>query len=163
MSVGPRWGGGRMLVRRGIAATIMASLTFAGLALAAGPATAQTGPTTAWHHGRFAVDVPDTVRQSDVVLGQPNLLPAQAMPLGNGSLGVGLWSANGLTAQLNRADTLPDRLSPGQLTIPGLATLTSAPDYHATLDLYDGTFTESGGGMTVRAYVPASHDELVVD
>jgi hypothetical protein len=152
-----------MLVRRGIAAMIMASLTFAGLALVAVPATAQTGPTTAWHHGRFAVDVPDTVRQSDVVLGQPNLLPAQAMPLGNGSLGVGLWSANGLTAQLNRADTLPDRLSPGQLTIPGLAALTSAPDYHATLDLYDGTFTESGGGMTARAFVPAGHDELVVD
>ena len=152
-----------MLVRRGIAATIMAALTFAGLALVAVPATAQTGPTTAWHHGHFAVDVPDTVRQSDVVLAQPNLLPAQAMPLGNGSLGVGLWSANGLTAQLNRADTLPDRLSPGQVTIPGLAALTSAPDYHATLDLYDGTFAESGGGMTARAYVPAGHDELVID
>lgn len=150
-----------MLVRRGVAATIMASLTFAALLTA--PAVAQTSPTTAWHNGHFAVDVPDVVRQSDVVLGQPNLLPAQAMPLGNGSLGVGLWSANGLTAQLNRADTLPDRLSPGQLTIPGLAALTSAPDYHATLDLYDGTFTESGGGMTARAYVPAGQDELVVD
>ena len=103
------------------------------------------------------------VRQSDVVLGQPNLLPAQAMPLGNGSLGVGLWSANGLTAQLNRADTLPDRLSPGQITVPGLSALAGAPDYHATLDLYDGTFTESGGGMTARAYVPAGQDELVVD
>ncbi|HJP77314.1 MAG TPA: hypothetical protein VJ914_23800 [Pseudonocardiaceae bacterium] len=157
-----------MLVRRGATATTLAGLalaglTFAGLALVAVPATAQAGPTTAWHNGHFAVGVPGTVRQSDVVLGQPNLLPAQAMPLGNGSLGIGLWSANGLTAQLNRADTLPDRLSPGQLTIPGLAALTSAPDYHATLDLYDGVFTESGGGMTARAYVPAGHDELVVD
>lgn len=157
-----------MLVRRGaaattLAATSLAALTLAGLALVAVPATAQTGPTTAWHNGHFAVDVPGTVRQSDVVLGQPNLLPAQAMPLGNGSLGVGLWSANGLTAQLNRADTLPDRLSPGQITIPGLAALTGAPDYHATLDLYDGVFTESGGGMTARAYVPAGHDELVID
>ncbi len=152
-----------MLVRRGISGTIMAALTFAGLALVAIPATAQAGLTTAWHHGQFAVDVRSTVRQSDVVLGQPNSLPAQAMPLGNGSLGVGLWSANGLTAQLNRADTLPDRLSPGQVTIPGLAALTSAPDYHATLDLYDGVFTESGGGMTARAYVPAGHDELVIE
>jgi hypothetical protein len=83
--------------------------------------------------------------------------------LGNGSLGVGLWSANGLTAQLNRADTLPDRLSPGQVTIPGLAALTSAPDYHATLDLHDGTFTESGGGMTARAYIQSGQDEVVVD
>ena len=147
-----------MLVRRGLAATAMAALTLAGVL-----APPVTGPTTAWHDGHFAVDVPDVVRQSDVVLGQPNLLPAQAMPLGNGSLGVGLWAANGLTAQLNRADTLPDRLSPGQLTIPGLAALTSAPDYHATLDLYDGTFTESGGGLTARAYVPAGQDELVVD
>ena len=157
-----------MLVRRGTAATTTAALALAVLTVTgilAAPATSATtlsGATTAWHNGRFAVDVPDTVRQSDVVLGQPNLLPAQAMPLGNGSLGVGLWSANGLTAQLNRADTLPDRLSPGQITIPGLAALTSAPDYHATLDLYDGVFTESGGGMTARAYVPAGHDELVV-
>jgi hypothetical protein len=149
--------------RKTTAALTLAGLTFAGLALVAAPATAQTGPTTAWHDGHFAVDVPDTVRQSDVVLGQPNLLPAQAMPLGNGSLGVGLWSADGLTAQLNRADTLPDRLSPGQLSIPGLAALTSAPDYHATLDLYDGTFEESGGGMTAKAYVSAGHDELVVE
>jgi hypothetical protein len=97
------------------------------------------------------------------VLGQPNRDPLQAMPLGNGGLGAAVWSANGLTAQLNRADTLPDRLSPGQLAIPGLAALTGAGDYHGRLDLYAGTFVESGGGMTATAYVSAARDELVVD
>jgi hypothetical protein len=33
------------------------------------------------------------------------------MPLGNGRLDVAVWSGDGFTAQLNRADTLPDRLS----------------------------------------------------
>jgi hypothetical protein len=42
------------------------------------------------------------------------------LPLGNGALGAGLWSADGLTAQLNRADTMPERLSPGHLVVPGL-------------------------------------------
>jgi len=133
----------------------------------AGPATtdpATTGnPSTAWRQGGFHVDVPGVVSRSDVVLGQPNRDPLQAMPLGNGGLGAAVWSANGLTAQLNRADTLPDRLSPGQLTIPGLAALTTAGDYHGRLDLYDGTFVESGGGLTATAYVSAARDELVVD
>jgi hypothetical protein len=51
------------------------------------------------------------------------LLPElrDAVPaLGNGSLGVAEWAANGFTAQLNRSDTMPNRLSPGQLNIGGL-------------------------------------------
>jgi hypothetical protein len=122
-----------------------------------------SGASTAWHDGAFREDVPGVVGRSDVVLGQPNTAPAQAMPLGNGSLGAGVWAANGFTAQLNRADTLPDRLSPGQLVIPGLAALTGAADYRGRLDLYDGVLTESGGGMTATAYVRADTDELVVD
>ena len=140
-------------------------LLTAGALAAAGPArpAGASAVTTAWQHGQFNVDVPDVVGRSDVVLGQPNVTAAQALPLGNGSLGAGLWSANGLTAQLNRADTMPDRLSPGQVEIPGLAKLTGAPDYQGRLDLYDGMLTESGGGMTAKAYVKASSDELVVD
>ena len=56
----------------------------------------------------------------------PTLCPQEAMPMGNGRLGIAVWSADGFTAQLNREDTLPHRDSPGQLVIPGLATLTSA-------------------------------------
>jgi hypothetical protein len=134
-----------------------------GCTVTATPAAAAGFATVAWHDGRFAVDVPGVVGRSDVVLGQPNTQAAQALPLGNGSLGVGLWAADGLTAQLNRADTLPDRLSPGQIVIPGLARLTGAADYHGRLDLYDGTLVESGGGMTARAYVRADSDELVVE
>jgi hypothetical protein len=103
------------------------------------------------------------VSRSDIVLGQPNAAAAQAMPLGNGGLGAAVWAANGFTAQLNRADTLPDRLSPGQVVIPGLEKLTGAPDYHGRLDLYDGVLTESGGGMTATAYVSSATDELVVN
>jgi hypothetical protein len=58
---------------------------------------------------------------------------------------------------------MPGRKSAGQVVIPGLQALTSASDYHATLDLYDATFRQSGGGMTATTYVRADKDELVVD
>src|SRR4051812_20252282 len=144
-------------------AAAAAGATVAALGLAVPAAEAAPGPSTAWRQGRFHVDVPGVVGRSDVVLGQPNRDPLQAMPLGNGGLGAAVWSADGLTAQLNRADTLPDRLSPGQLVIPGLAALTGASDYRGRLDLYNGMFVESGGGMTATAYVSAGRDELVVD
>ncbi|MGW5665085.1 RICIN domain-containing protein [Streptomyces sp. NPDC003758] len=128
-----------------------------------GPAAHAVTATTAWQSGQFNLDTPNLVRRSNVVLGRPNGGQSQFMPLGNGTLGAAVWAAGGFTAQLNRSDTLPDRKSPGWLTIPGLAKLTSAPDYTAHLDLYDGTFTESGAGMTATVYVRADKDELVVD
>lgn len=118
--------------------------------------------TTAWRDGRFQVDVEHVISRSDIVLGKPNVEPGQAMPLGNGRLGVSIWSADGLTAQLNRADTLPDRLSPGQVVVPGIAQLTRAKDYTGRLDLYHGEFQEQGGGMTVTAYVQPHSDSLVI-
>jgi hypothetical protein len=130
--------------------------------VATGPARAATG-TTAWQNGRFVVDTPNVVRRSDIVLGRPNADPTQFVPLGNGTLGVALWAAGGFTAQLNRADTFPDRKSPGQVTIPGLSRLTGASDFHGYLDLYDGMLHESGGGMTLTAYLRADKPELVVD
>lgn len=130
---------------------------------AARQATPAAGVTTAWSDGNFHVDVPGVVSRSDVVLGQANTAADQAMPLGNGTLGVAAWAAGGFTAQLNRADTMPDRLSPGQVVIPGLSKLTSAPDFRGRLDLYNETLTESGGGMTMTAYIRADTDELVVD
>src|SRR5438445_8416700 len=98
--------------------------------------------TTAWHNGAFALDVGGVVSRSDVVLGSPNTAPAQSLPLGNGSLGVAAWAANGFTAQLNRSDTMPNRLSPGQVNIPGLSTMTSAADFSAHLDLFRGALDE---------------------
>ena len=83
--------------------------------------------------------------------------------MGNGRLGIAVWSANGLTAQLNRSDTLPHRDSPGQLVIPGLVALTSAKDFSARLDLFNGTLVEQGGGITLAAYVQTSTDTFVVD
>lgn len=130
-------------------------------ALVAG--TVAQSQTTAWHDGHFHVDAPGVVSRSDVVLGHPNEKADQAMPLGNGTLGVAVWSADGFTAQLNRADTLPDRLAAGHVVIPALAQITHAKDYAGRLDLYRGEFRESGGGMTATAFVEPKHDVLVVD
>ena len=130
--------------------------------LAFGQSTARTG-TTASREAGFQVDVPGVISRSDVILGRPNLASAEAMPLGNGRLGAAVWSADGLTAQLNRNDTLPDRLSAGQLVIPGLKVLTDAADYSGRLNLYRGEFQERGGGMSATAYVETNTDALVVD
>jgi hypothetical protein len=103
------------------------------------------------------------VERSDIILQRPNEKPSEAMPLGNGRLGVAVWAENGLTAQLNRADTLPARLSPGQICLPGLKKLTQSADYQGRLNLYDGEFSERGGGMQASVYVDESLDVLVVD
>jgi hypothetical protein len=111
----------------------------------------------------FSVDTANVVRRSNIILSHPNVQPQQFMPLGNGTLGVAAWAAQGFTAQLNRTDTLPDRKSPGQVIIPGLATLTGAADFHGSVDLYDATLSESGGGMSATVFVRADAAELVVD
>jgi hypothetical protein len=146
-------------------AALGASLGLALTAALSSPAPSAQGATatTAWQAGAFQVDTPNLVRRSNVVLTRPNTAQSQFMPLGNGTMGAAVWAAGGLTAQLNRSDTFPQRKSPGWLTIPGLAALTSAPDFSARLDLYDGTLVESGGGMTATIYTRADKDELVVD
>jgi hypothetical protein len=143
-----------------------AALALAALLLSAGGLTraaAATGLTTAWRDGSFAENTAGVVGRSDVVIKQPDFSPAQYLPLGNGSLGVAAWAANGFTAQLNRDDTFPDRKSPGQVEIPGLAAMAMAPDFTGRLDVYDGVLTESGGGMTLKAWVSAHSDVLIVD
>lgn len=125
--------------------------------------TATPDSTTAWHGGKFQVDAAGVLGRSSIILAQPNLQATQAMPLGNGNLGVAIWSDNGITAQLNRNDTLPDRLSPGEVVVPGLSALTQAKDYAGQLNLYDGEFREKGGGMTATAYVQADTDTLIID
>lgn len=143
------------------------TLTAAALAtglVTAGGVNANAAPgTTAWQNGTFVVDAPNLVRRSDIVLGRPNTAATESMPLGNGQLGAAVWAAGGFTAQLNRGDTFPDRKSPGQVVIPGLTRMTAAADYSGRLDLYDGMFHQSGGGMTATTYVRADAQQLVVD
>lgn len=127
-----------------------------------GATAIQPGATTPWRHGQLMFDVSGVVQRSNVVLARPNLHRTDFMPLGNGRLGAALWAADGMTVQLNRADTFPERKSPGQLVIAGLKKLVDAKDYRAHLDLYNGWFKESGGGMTAMAYIRADTDELVV-
>ncbi|GII55881.1 hypothetical protein Pth03_42700 [Planotetraspora thailandica] len=136
----------------------------AGLvAVNTGTAEAAAEATTAWNHGTFEVDPAGIVSRSNLVLGSPNVSPTASMPLGNGSLGVAAWAQGGFTAQLNRSDTMPDRKSPGQLNIPGLSVITHAADFSGLLDLTDGVLRESGGGMSLKAWVSAEKDELIVD
>jgi alpha-L-fucosidase 2 len=123
----------------------------------------QNVPATAWKDGHFAIDIAGLLSRSDIFLGRPNTLPAEAMPMGNGRLGIAVWAAEGFTAQLNRADTLPHRDSPGQLVIRGLAALTSASDFTGRLDLFNGTLVERGDGMALTAHVQVSTDTFVVD
>jgi Carbohydrate binding module (family 6) len=132
-------------------------------ALGGAPAASAASDTTAWQNGAFSENTGGVVSRSDVFLGQPNTADSQSLPLGNGSLGVAAWAAGGFTAQLNRSDTMPNRLSPGQVQIPGLAAMTSASNFTGTLDLYNGVLDESGGGMTMQAWVPAGKDELIVN
>ena len=150
----------RLLAAGAAMATAASFLTVAfGLSQQASAATS----TTAWQNGAFSVNTGGVVSRSNIVLGSPNSADTQSLPLGNGSLGAAAWAANGFTAQLNRSDTMPYRLSPGQVNIPGLAAMTSASNFSGYLDLYNGVLNESGGGMTLQAWVPAGKDELVVN
>jgi hypothetical protein len=118
--------------------------------------------TNAWQNGKFSIDTASVVAQSNIILKTPNLGADQAMPLGNGNVGAAIWSANGMTIQLNRTDTFPGRYSLGWVVIPGLSALTSGLDYRGTDDLYNGQFVESGGGMTARVFVRHDKDEVVI-
>lgn len=147
----------------GIAALLAAA---SGIALAAAQAPAHadtTAATTAWSNDAFNVDPEGVVSRNDIVLGQPNTSPTASLPLGNGSLAAAAWAANGFTAQLNRSDTMPARKSPGQVTIPGLSVISHAKDFTGRLDLTDGVLEESGGGMSLKAWISTRSDELIVD
>ena len=130
-------------------------LALAGLALALG-----TVPVIA---AAPAADVEAAVSRSDIFVGQPNIRPLQAMPLGNGRLGVAVWAADGLTLQLNRIDTLPGRLSPGQVVIQGLKPMIADPHFRGRLDLFNGEWRQSGAGVSVHVVVDPQLDRVVVD
>jgi alpha-L-fucosidase 2 len=110
-----------------------------------------------------APDIEAAVSRSDIFVGQPNIRPLQAMPLGNGRLGVAVWAADGLTLQLNRIDTLPGRLSPGQVVIQGLTPMIADRGFRGRLDLFNGEWRQSGAGVSVHVVVDPQLDRVVVD
>ena len=128
------------------------------LTVAAGAAVAQ-----APDQQLFKVDAQGIVRRSDIILRRPNTMTQEAMPLGNGTLGAAVWAEDGFTAQFNRADTFPLRLSAGQLVVPGLSKLTSSSDFSAKLNMYDGEFQAQGGGLTATAFIQKSTDVFELD
>lgn len=148
----------------GLAALLAAA---PGLVLAGAQASAQasttSSATTAWRDGAFDLNPAGVVSRDDIVLGAPNINPTQSIPMGNGALGVAAWAANGFTAQLNRSDTMPSRKSPGQVNIPGLSVISHASNFSGRLDLADGVLEESGGGMSMKAWVSTAKDELIID
>jgi len=150
------------MIQRTLAITLLTVIPLCGFCQEKQSIASETS-TSAWKDGRFQVDVPGVVGRSDIVLQRPNADRTQAMPLGNGRLGLGVWAQDGYTAQLNREDTWPLRLSPGHVSIPGLKKLVGASDYAARLDLYNGEFEEHGGGMTATTYVDESVDVMVVE
>jgi Big-like domain-containing protein len=153
--------------RRLAAASLSVTALLTGLVLVntggTGATAATVTSTTAWRDGVFDLNPQGVVSRSDIVLGQPNLNPTASIPLGNGALGVAAWAANGFTAQLNRSDTMPSRKSPGQVNIPGLSVISHAKDFSGRLDLTDGVLEESGGGMSMKAWVSTAKDELIID
>jgi hypothetical protein len=152
------------LLRSRLPKILLATALLAGLIATGGPPPAVAAPgTTAWQNGSFVVDTPNLVRRSDIVLGRANAAPAESLPLGNGALGAAVWSAGGFTAQLNRTDTFPSRKSLGHVVIPGLSRMTGAADFTGRLDLYDGMLRQSGGGMTLTAFIRADTQQLVID
>jgi hypothetical protein len=94
-----------------VAAATAAAALASALAVGLGPNTPANAATvtTAWQDGAFSTNVGGIVSRANVVLGRPNTAATQFLPLGNGSLGVAEWAANGFTAQLNRSDTMPNR------------------------------------------------------
>lgn len=120
--------------------------------------------TTAWAPAATAkVGVEAMVSRSDIFVGQPNILPRQAMPLGNGRLGVAIWAADGLTLQLNRADTLPGRLSPGEVVFEGLRPMIADRTFRGRLDLFNGEWRQTGAGMSVQVVVDPQLDRVIVE
>lgn len=126
---------------------------FVLLALGAGTSDLATATT----------DIEAAVSRSDIFVGQPNIRPSQAMPLGNGRLGVAVWAADGLTLQLNRIDTLPGRLSPGQVVIRGLTPMIADRGFRGRLDLFNGEWRQSGAGVSVHVVVDPQLDRVIID
>ena len=140
------------------------------LVVATSSAMAQSAPRTSnalkpatKRNMATAVDYAGLIGRSDIVLGRPNLEATQAVTMGNGRLGVAVWSAEGLSAQLNRGDTLPELLAVARVVVPGLAKMTNANDYSGRLAVYDAEFHEHGGGETATTYVDSATDTLVID
>jgi len=140
----------------------LAPLLAAGLLVISAAAQAQP-EAPASNNGHYRIARQGVVERSDIVLQRPNMKPSEAMPLGNGRLGAAVWAENGLTVQLNRGDTWPVRQSPGQVLLPELKKLTEAANYQGRLNLYNGEFVESGGGMQAAVYVDEAQDALVID
>jgi len=116
-----------------------------------------------WNGEQLQFDTARHVGRSDVILEGPPSQPEQSMAIGNGRLGAAVWAQEGFTAQLNPNHTVgAGWKSAGNLVVPGVADLVEADDYAGRVDLYEGVFRQSGGGMTAETYVHAEQNLFVL-
>ncbi|HWM67942.1 MAG TPA: hypothetical protein VNO35_15235, partial [Steroidobacteraceae bacterium] len=64
---------------------------------------------------------------------------------------------------LNRADTLPGRLSPGQVVFDSLKPMIADRRFRGRLDLFNGEWRQSGAGLRVQVIVDSHLDRVIVD
>ena len=145
-----------------VAAGLALAIPLAAVAVPIQPAVAAT-VTTAWQNGVFSVN---TGRGGVPIGRRPR--PAEHRGLAVAAAGQRLARRRRLGGERLHRPAEPQRhhayrLSPGQVQIPGLSAMTSASNFSGTLDLYNGVLDESGGGMTMQAWVPAGKDELIVN
>ena len=88
----------------------------------------EAAATTAWQGGHFHIDVPGWSAGQTLFWNGPTSTRRKRCRWATDGWG-GCWSEDGYTAQLNREDTWPSRLSPGHVVLPGLKKLTGASDY----------------------------------
>jgi hypothetical protein len=128
--------------------------------------------TTAWSNGTLQINQLDWVRHSNIIFNAPYAAGETAitdyLPVGNGQIGAPIWADKtaGYVAQIDDDDMILANYRHGRLTIPGLAPMINAPDYHAVLDLATATLTQTGtvGRRQVKAvsYVDSRSNRLIV-
>ena len=122
---------------------------------------------------------PDLVARADLVYDRPPATPLEGQPIGNGVMGTMVWtSPEAVHLQLNRCDVFAvnryhDRRQAedtdycggcAQVTIePGGQPFGAGPAYSQRLDLFRAECTVAGQGVSVRCFVCAGSDVLVVE
>lgn len=124
----------------------------------------------AYRDGRLRVDYAALVGHNDVVYLTPALYPFEALPLGNGNLGVTLWNEGGVYLKFNngsfwRAKEMM-QCSSGEAQLTDTPSLLTATDFKQRLSLYDGVvYTRAvtpEGTVVITSFATEGDDMLVV-
>jgi alpha-L-fucosidase 2 len=113
--------------------------------------------------GALNVKYPEFLSKQDIVYGEPNSDPLEALGFGNGKTGAMAWSQNGLTLQVSGVD-----LSPQSAFAAGNVTLQTTPpidagasSFEQRLVMYDGTLVTRYGDGRVITMLGAPKSEVL--